>query len=46
MMEKDLLNRLQVAGGDSRNQKFYSHPMLTDLDPEKKKILEGTGSLG
>ena len=45
MMEKDLLNRLQVADGDSRNQKLYSHPMLTDLDPEKKKILEGMRSL-
>jgi GntR family transcriptional regulator, transcriptional repressor for pyruvate dehydrogenase complex len=42
MMEKDLLNRLPVAGGDSMNQKLYSHPMLTDLEPEKKKILEST----
>jgi GntR family transcriptional regulator, transcriptional repressor for pyruvate dehydrogenase complex len=45
MMEKDLLNRLQVAGDDSGNQKFYSHPMLTDLHPEKKKILEGIPSI-
>ena len=45
IMEKDLLNRLQVADGDSGNQKLYSHPMLTDLDPEKKKILEGIRSL-
>ena len=45
IMEKDLLNRLQVTDGDSRNQKLYSHPMLTDLDPEKKKILEGIRSL-
>jgi DNA-binding FadR family transcriptional regulator len=45
MMEKDLLNRLQVADDDSRNQKFYSHPMLTDLHPEKKKILEGIPSI-
>jgi hypothetical protein len=45
MMEKDLLNRLQVADDDSRNQKFYSHPMLTDLHPEKKKILEEIPSI-
>jgi GntR family transcriptional repressor for pyruvate dehydrogenase complex len=44
IMEKDLLNRLQVTEGDTRNQKLYSHPMLTDLDPEKKKILEGIRS--
>jgi GntR family transcriptional regulator, transcriptional repressor for pyruvate dehydrogenase complex len=45
MMEKDLLNRLQVAGSDSRNQKLYSHPRLTDLEPEKKNISQGTRSL-
>ena len=45
IMEKDLLNRLQVADGDAKNPKLYSHPMLTDLDPEKKKILEGMRSL-
>jgi GntR family transcriptional repressor for pyruvate dehydrogenase complex len=45
MMEKDLLNRLQVAGGGSRNQNLYPHPMLTGLEPEEKKILEGTRSL-
>jgi hypothetical protein len=45
IMEKDLLNRLQVTDGDPRNQKLYSHPMLTDLDPKKKKILEAIRSL-
>ena len=45
IMEKDLLNRLQVTDGDPKNQKLYSHPMLTDLDPEKKKILEEIRSL-
>src|SRR4030095_15820418 len=45
IMEKDLLNRLQVTDGDPRNQRLYSHPMLTDLDPEKKKILEEIRSL-
>jgi GntR family transcriptional regulator, transcriptional repressor for pyruvate dehydrogenase complex len=45
MMEKDLLNRLEVAGSDPRNQKLYSHPRLTDLEPEKKNISEGTRSL-
>jgi GntR family transcriptional regulator, transcriptional repressor for pyruvate dehydrogenase complex len=45
MMEKDLLNRLDVAGSDSRNQKLYSHPRLTDLEPEKKNISQGTRSL-
>jgi GntR family transcriptional repressor for pyruvate dehydrogenase complex len=45
MMEKDLLNRLQVAGSDSRNQKLYSHPRLTDLEPDKKNISQGTRSL-
>ena len=44
IMEKDLLNRLQVTDGDPKNQKLYSHPMLTDLDPEKK-ILEEIRSL-
>jgi GntR family transcriptional repressor for pyruvate dehydrogenase complex len=38
IMEKDLLGRLPASGGDSKNPKIYSHPMLTDLDPEKKKI--------
>jgi GntR family transcriptional regulator, transcriptional repressor for pyruvate dehydrogenase complex len=45
IMEKDLLNRLQVTDGGSRNPKLYSHPMLTDLDPEKEKTLEGIRSL-
>jgi GntR family transcriptional regulator, transcriptional repressor for pyruvate dehydrogenase complex len=38
IMEKDLLGRLPASGGDSKNPKIYSHPMLTELDPEKKKI--------
>jgi GntR family transcriptional repressor for pyruvate dehydrogenase complex len=41
IMEKDLLNRLQVADSDSSNQKVYSHPMLAELDPERKNILAG-----
>jgi GntR family transcriptional regulator, transcriptional repressor for pyruvate dehydrogenase complex len=45
IMEKDLLNRLQVADGDAKNQKLYSHPMLTDLDQEKRKISEGIPSI-
>jgi GntR family transcriptional regulator, transcriptional repressor for pyruvate dehydrogenase complex len=46
MMEKDLLNRLQANGSDdSGNQKRYSHPMLTDLDGDKKKTLEGIPSI-
>jgi GntR family transcriptional repressor for pyruvate dehydrogenase complex len=42
IMEKDLLTRLQAAGGESRNQTLYSHPLLADLDPDKKTILEGS----
>jgi GntR family transcriptional repressor for pyruvate dehydrogenase complex len=38
IMEKDLLGRLPATGGDSKNPAIYSHPMLTELDPEKKKI--------
>jgi GntR family transcriptional regulator, transcriptional repressor for pyruvate dehydrogenase complex len=38
IMEKDLLGRLPASGGDSKNPKIYSHPMLTEADPEKKKI--------
>jgi hypothetical protein len=45
IMEKDLLNRLQVTDAGSSNQKLYSHPMLTDLDPEKEKVLEGIPSI-
>jgi GntR family transcriptional repressor for pyruvate dehydrogenase complex len=43
IMEKDLLNRLQVTDGESKKQERYSHPMLTDLAPEKK-ILRGIRS--
>jgi GntR family transcriptional repressor for pyruvate dehydrogenase complex len=42
IMEKDLLTRLQNADGESKDQTLYSHPLLADLDPERKKISEGT----
>ncbi len=42
IMEKDLLTRLQGVDGESKNQTIYSHPLLVDLDPEKKTILEGS----
>jgi GntR family transcriptional regulator, transcriptional repressor for pyruvate dehydrogenase complex len=42
IMEKDLLARLPSADGDSKNHRLYSYPLLADLDPEKKKILEGS----
>ncbi len=45
IMEKDLLNRLQVASSDSKGQKFYSHPLLAELDPDIKKTLEGIRSV-
>ncbi len=41
IMEKDLLNRLQNTDNESKDQKLYSHPLLADLDPERKKISEG-----
>jgi GntR family transcriptional repressor for pyruvate dehydrogenase complex len=41
IMEKDLLTRLQSANGNAKNDRLYSHPLLADLDPEKKTILEG-----
>jgi len=42
IMEKDLLTRLQSANGDAKNDRLYSHPLLADLDPEKKNISEGS----
>ena len=45
IMEKDLLNRLQAKEGGSKNQKLFTHPMLSHLDQETKKILEGTRSI-
>jgi GntR family transcriptional repressor for pyruvate dehydrogenase complex len=42
IMEKDLLARLPSADGDGKNHRLYSYPLLADLDPEKKKILEGS----
>jgi len=39
IMEKDLLNRIQISDGDSTNQNLYSHPMLEDLHSEKKEVL-------
>jgi GntR family transcriptional regulator, transcriptional repressor for pyruvate dehydrogenase complex len=41
IMEKDLLNRLQITDDGS---KIYSHPMLTDLDPGKRKTSQGIRS--
>jgi GntR family transcriptional repressor for pyruvate dehydrogenase complex len=41
IMEKDLLNRIQISDSDSTNQNLYSHPMLEDLHVEKE-ILEGS----
>lgn len=41
IMEKDLLTRLQSANGDAKNDRLYSHPLLADLDPEKKNISKG-----
>ena len=38
IMEKDLLTRLQSANGDTKNDRLYSHPLLADLDPDKKNI--------
>jgi GntR family transcriptional repressor for pyruvate dehydrogenase complex len=42
IMEKDLLSRLESTGARDRSRKLYAHPLLADLDPEKKKISEGT----
>jgi hypothetical protein len=41
IMEKDLLTRLQNKGGTSKNQTLYSHPLLADLDPDRKNTSEG-----
>ena len=45
IMEKDLLNRLELSGGDAKSQKLTSHPTLTDLHLERKKTFEGIRSL-
>jgi DNA-binding GntR family transcriptional regulator len=44
IMEKDLLNRLEPTG-EAKSQKVTSHPTLTDLHPETKKIFEGMRSV-
>jgi hypothetical protein len=40
-MEKDLLHRLESAAPNDQNQKIYSHPLLADLDPAKRKTSKG-----
>jgi GntR family transcriptional regulator, transcriptional repressor for pyruvate dehydrogenase complex len=42
IMEKDLLTRLQNSDGESKNPRLYSHPLIADLDPDKKNISEGS----
>lgn len=44
IMEKDLLGRLQAKQGAVDTAELYTHPVLSDLEAEKKKILEGTRS--
>ena len=44
IMEKDLLNRLQPTDGDTKNQKLYSHPLLINLEAEKKDSPDGIRS--
>jgi len=41
IMEKDLLTRLQNTDGKSKDQTLYSHPLLADLNPERKNTSEG-----
>jgi GntR family transcriptional repressor for pyruvate dehydrogenase complex len=41
IMEKDLLNRLEISGPESKNPKVYPHPLLADLDPTKRKTSKG-----
>ena len=42
IMEKDLLHRLNSDGAEDGKAEIYAHPLLTELDPEKKKTSEGT----
>ena len=42
IMEKDLLHRLNSDGAEDGKTEVYAHPLLTELDPEKKKTSEGT----
>jgi GntR family transcriptional repressor for pyruvate dehydrogenase complex len=42
IMEKDLLTRLQITTGESKNPTLYSHPLMSDLDPDKKTTSEGS----
>ena len=44
IMEKDLLNRLPPTDGDTKNQKLYSHPLLINLEAEKKDSPDGIRS--
>jgi DNA-binding FadR family transcriptional regulator len=41
IMEKDLLNRLLAKPGDCQIAQTFSHPLLTELEAEKKNISEG-----
>ena len=42
IMEKDLLTRLQITTGESKNPILYSHPLIADLDSDKKTTFEGS----
>jgi GntR family transcriptional repressor for pyruvate dehydrogenase complex len=42
IMEKDLLTRLQITTGESKNPILYSHPLIADLDPDQKTTFEGS----
>lgn len=44
IMEKDLLNRLQLTDGDGNNQKLYSHPLLNNFLSEKHDSAKGIRS--
>ncbi len=41
IMEKDLLTRLQSANGERKNLTDEFHPLVAELAPETKKILDG-----
>ena len=45
IMEKDLLSRLQLAGGETRSGTDYRHPMLADFQPEKDSAIKEIRSL-
>lgn len=42
IMEKDLLTRLQHTGDKRNHQILHAHPLLAQLDSEKKNISEGS----